>query len=70
MTDLSLLDNLCDPPPALEVLPEEVGAAQVAAPHVVDRHGRVHLVQQLPEHVLVAVVGVHHLSHLLQHPVA
>ena len=68
MTDLRLLDDLGDPPPAVEVLPEEVGAAQVAAPHVVDRHGGVDLVQQAAQDVLVAVVGVHHGRHLLQHP--
>ena len=64
---LRLFHDLCDPPPALEVLPEQLLAAQVAAPHAVDAHGGVDLVEEPPQHVLVTVVCVHHLGHLLEH---
>lgn len=50
------------------MLPEEAGAAEVRSPHVVDGHGGVELVQQLPEHVLAPLVLVDGLGQHLQQP--
>jgi hypothetical protein len=47
------LDVLRDLPPALYVLPEQGGAAEVAAPHVVDGHRRLNLLHQFLQNMLV-----------------
>ena len=66
-TYLHFLDDLCDLPLALEVLLEELLAAEVAAPDVVDGEGGVELVEELAEDVLVDVALVHAVRHLLKH---
>ena len=66
-TYLHFLDDLGDLPLALEVLLEELLAAEVAAPDVVDGEGGVELVEELAEDVLVDVALVHAVRHLLKH---
>jgi len=67
---LHSLHHLRDSPAAQCVLTEEVFSSQVRAPHVVNAHGGVQLVQQLVQHVLIGgarVLRVNSRSHGLQH---
>ena len=64
---LHFFHQVCDFPPTFHVLLEEVGAAQVGAPDLVDGQGGVDLLQQSAQHVLVAVLEADVVGDGLQH---